>query len=142
MILFLARAFLSPFKAIVEPEDVRERRLAGQSNWRDQLRAFDSRAVFYSSLFLFEWLLFLCSPPLFLAFCVGVGVPLYGLYEWWLKNQKECSLPTVVHALGKGFYDVTFMMVCASYGALVIGLVVLFWFYDAGAFKKGDDRSM
>ena len=51
-------------------------------------------------------------------------------------NQKEASLPMLIHALGRGFYDVTLMMICASYGALMTGLVILFWFYDAGAFKS------
>ncbi len=59
-------------KAVIEPEDVKQRRLSGQSYFRDQLRAFDSRAVFYSSIFLFEWLLFLVFPPLFVAFTVVV----------------------------------------------------------------------
>jgi hypothetical protein len=59
-------------RAIQEPPEVKERRMSGQSNARDQLRAFDSRAVFYSSLFLFEWLVFLIWPPLFFAFCFVV----------------------------------------------------------------------
>ena len=57
---------------IEEPEEVKERRLAGKSGLRDQLAAFDSRAVFYSSLFLFESLCFLASPPLFLAYLLVV----------------------------------------------------------------------
>lgn len=128
-------------KAVQEPEDVKARRLEGKSDWRDQLKAFDSRAVFYVSLFLFEWVLLLLWPPLFLAFCLVVVAPLRLFYAWWKQQQKECSLPTVVHAVGRGFYDVTFMMICASYGALIVGLIILFWFYDAGAFKKGDDSA-
>lgn len=68
--------------------------------------------------------------------------PLVGFYYWWFVNQKETNFATVVHALGRGFFDVTFMMICASYGALIIGMVVLFWLYDVGAFKKGDDSSI
>jgi len=62
--------------------------------------------------------------------------PVALFYYWWLMNQKEASLPMIIHALGRGFYDVTLMMICASYGALMTGLVILFWFYDAGAFKS------
>mmetsp|Transcript_32712 Transcript_32712/g.38361 ORF Transcript_32712/g.38361 Transcript_32712/m.38361 type:complete len:486 (+) Transcript_32712:69-1526(+) len=128
-------------RAVCEPFDVKERRENGQTTLLEQVKAFDSRAVFYSSIFLFEWLVFLWWPPLFLAFCVVVVLPLLLFYTWWRSIQKECSLATVVHALGRGFYDVTFMMICASYGALIIGLMVLFWFYDAGAFKKNDEKS-
>mmetsp|Transcript_28293 Transcript_28293/g.56988 ORF Transcript_28293/g.56988 Transcript_28293/m.56988 type:complete len:537 (-) Transcript_28293:209-1819(-) len=129
-------------RAVVEPDDVKARRLAGQSSARDQLKAFDSRAVFYSTLFLFEWLLFLFSFPLFLAFCLVVVGPLCVFYQWWKLHQKECTLPTVIHAVGRGFYDVTLMMICASYGALIIGLIVLFWFYDAGAFKNSSEGAV
>lgn len=62
--------------------------------------------------------------------------PVALFYYWWLMNQKEASLPMLIHALGRGFYDVTLLMICASYGALMTGLVILFWFYDAGAFKS------
>jgi hypothetical protein len=59
-------------RPIEEPADVKERRLAGKSGLRDQLPAFDSRAVFYTSLFLFESLCFLAAPPLFLAYLLVV----------------------------------------------------------------------
>lgn len=59
-------------RPIEEPEDVKARRLAGKSGARDQLPAFDSRAVFYASLFLFESLCFLAAPPLFVAYLLVV----------------------------------------------------------------------
>jgi len=71
-------------KAVFEPEDVKERRLDGQSNLIEQVKAFDSRAVFYSSLFIFEWLVFIWWPPLFLAFClVVVSSPTYLFALGW-----------------------------------------------------------
>lgn len=59
-------------RAVFEPDDVKDRRLNGNSNLIEQIKAFDSRAVFYSSLFIFEWLVFIWWPPLFLAFCLVV----------------------------------------------------------------------
>ena len=67
-------------------------------------------AVFYASLFVFEWLVFLVSPPLFVAFTVCVALPLVALYMWWRSVQKECTLSSVVHAVGRGFFDVGYSL--------------------------------
>jgi hypothetical protein len=56
---------------------------------------------------------------------VVVG-PLCIFYQWWKANQKECSLPTVIHAFGRGFYEVTLMMICASYGVSGFSFAGLF----------------
>ena len=47
-----------------ENDSARERRLRGESGFIDQLTSFETRSVFYSSLFIFEWLIFLFFPPL------------------------------------------------------------------------------
>ena len=125
-----------------ENDSARERRLRGESGFIDQLTSFETRSVFYSSLFIFEWLIFLFFPPLFVAFTVCVAAPLVGIYFWWRLNQKECTLSSVVHAVGRGFYDVTLLMVAASYGVLLFALIVMYWIYDSGGFKGASERTV
>ena len=126
-----------------ERDDVRERRLRGKSYLMDQITSFETRSVFYSSLFLFQWLVLVAFPPIFVAFTVCVGVPLCGVYMWWKTFlQKECTLSSVVHAVGRGFYDITLLMIFASYGALLFSLIIIYWFYDSGAFAHASERTI